>query len=165
MLSRRVTAPMTHVRARPPHTWSWKGAEDGNMISFQLECRVTMVMVAHVVVHSPFQKVNPSRRHRHSEMHLHLKHWASCVWVCKRDLEFHGPCWMNDKVAGKRMDCEWVVGFNSQSTLMDEWQHSFNRSSVGGVLYRARKYGFYVIWWNLFLRAKQQQEQISRNHV
>ena len=33
------------------------------------------------------------------------------------------------------------------------------------LLYRARKYGLYVVWWNLFLRAKQQQEQISPNHV
>ena len=31
--------------------------------------------------------------------------------------------------------------------------------------YRARKYGLYGVWWNLFLRAKQQQEQISPNHV
>ena len=29
------------------------------------------------------------------------------------------------------------------------------------VMYRARKYGLYVVWWNLFLHAKQQQEQIS----
>lgn len=34
-----------------------------------------------------------------------------------------------------------------------------------GLVYRARKYGLCMVCWNFFLRAKQQQEQISPNHV
>ena len=33
------------------------------------------------------------------------------------------------------------------------------------VIYRARKYGLYVVWWNLYLLLFSAQEQISPNHV
>ena len=46
-------------------------------------------------------------------MHLHLKHRAIEGLLgfefAEGALEFHGPRWMNGNVAGKRMDCEWVV--------------------------------------------------------
>ena len=43
--------------------------------------------------------------------------------------------------------------------------NAWRRDSVVAEAYRARKYGLYVVWWNLFLHAKQQQEQISLNHA
>ena len=109
-------APMTHVRA--PHTCSWKGAEDGNMISFQLECKAHTVMVAHVVLQSSsssFSKVTHSMQ-TDTALPLHLKQRLSLQ-------KGHGISWspLNEWQCCGKENGLWVGCWFWQAKHLQGW--------------------------------------------
>ena len=64
------------------------------------------------------------------------------------------------------METGFYIDYNSlDSAYWILWLFGSCPEVVTKSEYRARKCGLYVVWWNLFLRAKQQQEQITQNHV